>query len=61
MIKGFNARAEMLRFREDHPGTLHRILHLRNNVESVFSLMKARFSGIVRALKEGPGRWNCCP
>ncbi len=36
IIKGFNARAQMLRFREAHPGTFHRILRLRNNVESVF-------------------------
>ena len=52
VIKGFNARAEMLRFREEHPGTFHRLLRLRNNVESVFSSMKARFGGVVRALKE---------
>ena len=52
VIKGFNARAEMLRFREEHPGTFYRILRLRNNVESVFSSMKARFGGVVRALKE---------
>ena len=45
VIKGFNARAEMLRFGEEHPGTFHRILRLRNNVESVFSSMKARFGG----------------
>ena len=53
VIKGFNARAEMLRFREEHPGTFYRILRLRNNVESVFSSMKARFGGVVRALREG--------
>ncbi len=52
VIKGFNARAEMLRFREEHPGTFHRILRLRNNVESAFSSMKARFGGVVRALRE---------
>ena len=52
VIKGFNVRAEMLRFREEHPGTFHRLLRLRNNVESVFSSMKARFGGVVRALKE---------
>ena len=33
VIKGFNARAEMLRFREEHPGTFYRILGLRNNVK----------------------------
>ena len=51
IIKGFNARAAMLRFREAHPGTFHRMLRLRNNVESVFSSMKARFGGVVRAFK----------
>ncbi len=52
VIKGFNARAQMLRFREAHPGTFHRMLRLRNNVESVFSSMKARFGGVVRALRQ---------
>lgn len=52
-IKGFNAKAEMLRFREEHPGAFHRILLLRNNVENVFSSMRARFGAVVRALKEG--------
>ena len=51
MPKGFNARAEMLRFRNEHPRTFHNILRIRNNVESVFSSMKARFGGVVRALK----------
>ena len=32
-IKGFNARAEMLRFGGEHPGTLHLILRLWNNVK----------------------------
>ncbi len=39
-------------FGEEHPGTFYRILCLRNNVESVFSSMKARFGGVVRALRE---------
>ncbi len=52
VINGFNAGAEMLRFGEDHPGTFHRILRLRNNVGSVFSSMKARFGGVVRPLRE---------
>ena len=52
IIKGFNARAQMLRFREAHPGTFHRLLRLRNNIESVFSSMKARFGGVVRALRQ---------
>ena len=33
VIKGFNARAEMLRFGEERPGTFYRILRLRNNVK----------------------------
>ena len=41
-----------MRFREERPGTFHRILRLRNNVVSVFSSMKARFGGVVRALRE---------
>lgn len=52
VIKGFNARAEMLRFHKDHPGTFYKLLRLRNNVESVFSSIKARFGGVVRAVKE---------
>ena len=51
-IKGFNIRAQMLRFREAHPGTYYRMLRLRNNIESVFSSMKARFGGMVRALRQ---------
>ena len=49
--KGLNARAEMLRFRDEHPRTFYNILRTRNNAESVFSSMKARFGGVVRALK----------
>ena len=37
--KGLNAKAEMLRFREEHPRTFHNLLRIRNNVESVFSSM----------------------
>ena len=33
IIKGFNARAQMLRFREAHPGTFYRMLRLRNNMK----------------------------
>lgn len=33
MIKGFNARAELLKFRKGRPGTFYRILHLWNNVK----------------------------
>ena len=31
--KGLNARADMLRFREEHPRTFHNILRIRNNVK----------------------------
>ena len=41
----------MLRFRDEHPGTFYGILRTRNNVESVFSLMKERSGGVVRTLK----------
>ena len=50
-IKVFNARAEMLRFLEKHPGTFHKLLRKRNNVENVFSSMKERFGGVVRVVK----------
>ena len=50
-IEGDDARAEMLRFLEEHPGTFRNILRKRNNVESVFSYMKERFGGVVRAVK----------
>ena len=51
-IKGHNARAEMLRFYEEHPGTFYKILRKRNNVESLFSSVKSRFKAMVRALQE---------
>ena len=51
---GLNAKAEMLRFRDEHPGTFYGILRTRNNVESVFSSMKERFGGVVRALNAHP-------
>ena len=50
-IKGFNARAEMLRFLEKHPDTFHKLLRKRNNVVGIFSPMKERFGGVVRAVK----------
>ena len=50
-IKGFNARAEMLRFFEKHPGTFHKLLRKRNNVESVSPSVKERFGGVARAAK----------
>ena len=50
-INGFNAKAEMLWFLEKRPGTFHKLLRKKNNVESVFSSMKERFGGVVRAVK----------
>ena len=47
---GHNARDEMLRFRDEHPRTFYNILRIRNNVDGIFSSMKDRFGGIVRAL-----------
>lgn len=41
----------MRRFRDEHPHTFYTILRIRNNVESVFSAMKAGFGGVVRAFK----------
>ena len=52
VIKGFNARAQMLRFFEKHPRTFFSKLLRINNVESVFSAIKDRFGAIVRALRE---------
>lgn len=46
-LHGFNSRVEMLRFRDEHPGSFYGILRTRNNVESVFSSMW-RFGGVVR-------------
>ena len=50
-IEGEDARAEMLTFLEEHPGTFRKSLQKRNNVESVFSPVKARFGGAARAVK----------
>ena len=50
-IEGEDARAEMLMFLEEHPGTFRKLLRKRNNAESIFSSMKERFGGVVRAVK----------
>ena len=50
-IEGEDARAEMLMFLEEHPGAFRKLLRKRNSVESVFSSMKERFGGVVRAVK----------
>lgn len=52
VIKGFNARADMLKFYEERPGIFHRILSMRNSVEGVFSAIKDRFGAVIRALRE---------
>ncbi len=47
--KGFNPRAEMLRwFRQDREG-FEKVYHQRSLVESVFSSMKERFGSVVAA------------
>ena len=52
IIKGLNARAQMLQFYEKHSERSTKKLSRRNNVESVFSVMKDRFGAVARALKE---------
>lgn len=52
IIKGFNARAEMLRFGEKRPGTFHQILRLRNNVKECLLVHEGAVRAVVRALKE---------
>ena len=47
--KGLNARAEMLRFRDEHPRTFHNILRIRNNVKERLFF----YEGEVR--RGGPG------
>ena len=53
-------------FLEKHPGTFRKLLRKRNNVESIFSSMKERFGGVVRAVKtnaqtiELPSTRTCC-
>ena len=49
--RGGRRQAEMLRFLEEHPATFHKMPRKRNNVESVFSSMKERFGGVVRAVR----------
>ena len=47
--KGLNARAEMRRFREEHPRTFHNILRIRNNVKE-----RLLNEGEVRRDGQGP-------
>ena len=48
-IHGFTEMAEMLKMAIEHPGTFYKMVRLRNNIESVFSSLKERFGGMVRA------------
>ena len=51
-IHGFTEMAEMLKMAIEHPGTFYKMVRLRNNVESVFSSLKEKFGGMVRAVRE---------
>lgn len=47
--KGFSAWSKMLRFLDKHPRTYCTTLRRRNNIESTFNSLKARFGTIVSA------------
>ena len=47
-LKGYNPRAEMLRWRKENPEEFKRTYH-RRSLESVFSSLKARFGAVVAA------------
>ena len=57
--KGLNARAEMLRFREEHPRTFHNILRIRNNVKERL-LNEGEVWGWSRPSSRTPGPSSCC-
>ena len=60
-IEGEDARAEMLRFLEEHPGTFRKLLRKRNNVESVSPSVK-KGSGAWRGpSRRKPRPSSCCP
>ena len=48
-LKGYNPRAEMLRWRKENPEEFERTYHRRSLVESVFSSLKVRFGAVVAA------------
>ena len=48
-LKGYNPRAEMLRWRQENPEEFEMTYHRRSLVESVFSSLKARFGAVVAA------------
>ena len=47
-FKGYNPRAEMLRWRKENPEEFERTYH-RRSWESVFSSLKTRFGAVVAA------------
>ena len=47
--KGYNPRAEMLRWGKENPEEFERTGHRRSLVEAVFSSLKARFGAVVAA------------
>ena len=47
-LKGYNPRAEMLRWRKENPEEFERTYH-RRSLESVLSSFKARFGAVVAA------------
>ncbi len=50
--RGFNALAEMLRWRRDDPEGFDRLYHRRSLVETAFSVIKERFGATARARLE---------
>ena len=48
-LKGYNPRAEMLRWRQENPEKFERTYHRRSLVESVLPSLKARFGAVVVA------------
>ena len=48
-LKGYNPRAEMLRWRQENPEEFEKTYHRRSLVEPVFSSLKARFGAVVAA------------
>ena len=48
-LKGYNPRAEMIRWQEKNPEEFEKAYHRRSIVESMFSSFKFRFTAVVRA------------
>ena len=49
IARGFNARAEMIRWLERDPVGFGKVYHQRSLVESAFSSIKERFGAVVAA------------